>query len=102
MSPQSKPQLYIFNGSVWSTAPRLAIQELGYDLDNGFDVQTLVLLHGENFKPEYLKLAKNGTVPALVDLQGEVLDSTLVRLSSFPLRSVLDDAMTNFLGMGVS
>lgn len=47
-------------------------------------MQTLVLLEGDNFSPEYLKLQPSGTVPALVDLSGEVLDSTTVR--PFPRR----------------
>jgi glutathione S-transferase len=39
--------------------------------------QTLSLLDGENLSPAYLKVQPTGTVPALVDLQGEVLDSTI-------------------------
>lgn len=42
-----------------------------------FNAQTLSLLEGQNFAPAYLKIQPTGTVPALVDLQGEVLDSTV-------------------------
>jgi hypothetical protein len=35
----SPPLLNSFDGSAWAGAPRLAIEELGYDLEKDFDVK---------------------------------------------------------------
>jgi len=57
----SKPILYTFPLAVWPSAPHLALAELGIDAD--FSIVNLV--EGENFKPEFLKLNPNATIPTL-------------------------------------
>ncbi|CED82313.1 Thioredoxin-like fold [Phaffia rhodozyma] len=97
----AKPAFYFFEGSAWSTAPRLAIEELGYDLKKDLDLHSLPLGEGANFDPSYLKLAKEGTVPALVDLQGEVLDSTFkvvkYLVANSPKRITLEPSSPNVI-----
>ncbi|KAF8524230.1 hypothetical protein JB92DRAFT_2827121 [Gautieria morchelliformis] len=59
----SKPVLYVFAGSVWATAPQLALHELGY----GSEIveEPINLEEGANFHPNFLKLNPNGTLPTL-------------------------------------
>ncbi|KAH9985910.1 hypothetical protein BJV77DRAFT_1030743 [Russula vinacea] len=53
----SKPVLYTSPGSVWASAPHLALPELGIDAD----FSEVNLLEGANFNPEFLKLNPNAT-----------------------------------------
>lgn len=57
----SKPVLYTFPHAVWPSAPTLALAELGIDAD----LSHLNLFEGENFRPEFLKLNPNATLPTL-------------------------------------
>ncbi|PWN48282.1 hypothetical protein IE53DRAFT_370759 [Violaceomyces palustris] len=60
-----KATLYTFDGSVWASAPRLALIEKGYS-DYDLDVKVVDLIKGENFSPSYLRINSKGTVPTLV------------------------------------
>ncbi|KAA1475923.1 hypothetical protein DENSPDRAFT_883926 [Dentipellis sp. KUC8613] len=59
----SKPIFYTFPLSVWSAAPELALIEL--DLVDKVDKQVVDLLKGDNFKPDFIKLNPNATLPTL-------------------------------------
>lgn len=72
----TKPTFYTFDGSVWAEAPRLAIEELGWDLNKDFNVHTVVLVEGKNFEKEFLKVSPKGTVPVLKDLDGTIYPDT--------------------------
>ncbi|OXM82025.1 hypothetical protein C364_00132 [Cryptococcus neoformans Bt63] len=62
----NKIQLYQFEGSVWSNAPKLALEEGGLKKDKDVRWITINLPEGENFEPNYLKINPSGTVPTLV------------------------------------
>jgi len=68
------PKLYRFGLSVWSAVPELAVQELG--LASEVEQVTIDVVEGENFKPEFLKLNPNGTLPTLVTDDGKVFTNT--------------------------
>lgn len=65
MSEVPKATLYTFDGSVWASAPRLALVEKGYS-PSDVDVKTVDLVKAENFDPSYLRINSKGTVPTLV------------------------------------
>ncbi|KAL7421738.1 hypothetical protein Q5752_003509 [Cryptotrichosporon argae] len=73
----STPKLYEFAGSCWANAPKLALAEAGFK-DGAVELVTVNLAEGENFDPEYLKITKSGTVPALVVDGQTYTDSTTV------------------------
>ncbi|SNX87675.1 uncharacterized protein MEPE_06385 [Melanopsichium pennsylvanicum] len=60
-----KATLYTFDGSVWASAPRLALIEKGYS-SSDVDIKVVDLVKGENFDPSYLRINSKGTVPTLV------------------------------------
>ncbi|KDN38940.1 hypothetical protein K437DRAFT_239804 [Tilletiaria anomala UBC 951] len=60
-----RAQLYVFDGSVWASVPRIGLVEKGYS-PSDLDIKQVNLLKGENFAPSYLRLNPNGTVPTLV------------------------------------
>ncbi|KAJ9475305.1 Glutathione S-transferase [Pseudozyma hubeiensis] len=60
-----KATLYTFDGSVWASAPRLALVEKGYS-STDVDLKIVDLVKGENFDPSYLRINSKGTVPTLV------------------------------------
>lgn len=60
-----KATLYTFDGSVWASAPRLALVEKGYS-STDVDIKIVDLIKGENFDPSYLRINYKGTVPTLV------------------------------------
>ncbi|EPQ28052.1 uncharacterized protein PFL1_04379 [Pseudozyma flocculosa PF-1] len=64
-SAQPKAVLYTFDGSVWGSAPRLALVEKGY-ADQDLEIKIVDLAKGENFSPSYLRINAKGTVPSLV------------------------------------
>ncbi|EIM83342.1 uncharacterized protein STEHIDRAFT_62896 [Stereum hirsutum FP-91666 SS1] len=68
-----QPILYEFHKSVWSAAAELAYDEL--DMAGKVDRKVIDLRAGENFDPEYIKIAPNATIPALA-ADGKVYDST--------------------------
>ncbi|KAJ8469142.1 hypothetical protein ONZ45_g2335 [Pleurotus djamor] len=74
MAESSKPKLYTFGGSVWSAAPELAIRELGYSSDD-INTETVNLVLGENFKPSFIKINPNATLPTL-EAGGQVYTNT--------------------------
>ncbi|ODN82171.1 hypothetical protein, variant 2 [Cryptococcus amylolentus CBS 6039] len=59
-------QLYEFSGSVWSNAPKIAIEEGGFKKGQDYDYITINLAEGANFDPSYLKINPAGTVPTLI------------------------------------
>ncbi|KAG8714577.1 hypothetical protein FRC08_011725 [Ceratobasidium sp. 394] len=61
----AKPTLYVFGGSVWASAPGLALMELKYTPDN-VEEKIVNLLEGDNFEPEFLHLNILATLPTLV------------------------------------
>ncbi|KAF8508722.1 hypothetical protein BU17DRAFT_99541 [Hysterangium stoloniferum] len=64
MSTQDKkPVLYVFPASVWATAPLLAVHEL--DHADSIEIEHVNLAEGANFKPAFLKINPNGTLPTL-------------------------------------
>merc|ERR1712157_402708 len=65
MAAVPKATLYTFDGSVWASAPRLALVEKGY-ASTDLDLKIVDLLKGENFDPSFLRINSKGTVPALV------------------------------------
>lgn len=65
MSEVPKATLYTFDGSVWASAPRLALVEKGYSPQD-VDIKTVNLVQAENFDPSYLRINSKGTVPTLV------------------------------------
>ncbi|EST08609.1 Glutathione S-transferase, N-terminal [Kalmanozyma brasiliensis GHG001] len=65
MSEVPKATLYTFDGSVWASAPRLALVEKGY-ASSDIDIKTVDLVKAENFDPSYLRINSKGTVPTLV------------------------------------
>jgi len=71
----SKPVFYTFGGSVWAAVPELAIIELGYP-EGAIVKKTLNLVEGQNFKPDFLKINPNATLPTLV-ADGKVYGSTV-------------------------
>jgi len=60
----SKPVFYTFGGSVWAAAPELAILELGYEPD-AIDKRVVNLMEGENFKPSFIAINPNATLPTV-------------------------------------
>ncbi|KAL1951884.1 hypothetical protein VTO73DRAFT_1033 [Trametes versicolor] len=60
-----KAALYYYHGSVWASVPLLALEEKGYGSDE-VDLKEVDISKGENFKPSYLRLNPEGTVPTLV------------------------------------
>ncbi|SJX65343.1 uncharacterized protein SRS1_15614 [Sporisorium reilianum f. sp. reilianum] len=65
MSDVPKATLYTFDGSVWASAPRLALVEKGYAASD-VDIKIVNLVKAENFDPSYLRINSKGTVPTLV------------------------------------
>ncbi|CDS00306.1 uncharacterized protein SPSC_00789 [Sporisorium scitamineum] len=65
MSDVPKATLYTFDGSVWASAPRLALVEKGYSASD-VDLKIVNLVKAENFDPSYLRINSKGTVPTLV------------------------------------
>ncbi|PWY97111.1 hypothetical protein BCV70DRAFT_203164 [Testicularia cyperi] len=65
MTDVPKATLYTFDGSVWASAPRLALVEKGY-ADTDVDFKIVDLVKAENFDASYLRLNSKGTVPTLV------------------------------------
>ncbi|TYJ55926.1 hypothetical protein B9479_003310 [Cryptococcus floricola] len=59
-------QLYEFSGSVWSNAPKIAIEEGGFKKGQDYDYITINLAEGANFDPSYLKINPAGTIPTLI------------------------------------
>ncbi|KAF4572745.1 GST N-terminal domain-containing protein [Pleurotus pulmonarius] len=75
MSQQtSAPVLYTFGGSVWAAVPELALRELGYSSET-ISKQTVNLVLGENFKPDFVKINPNATLPTL-EADGKAYTST--------------------------
>ncbi|KAF7436997.1 hypothetical protein PC9H_003831 [Pleurotus ostreatus] len=74
MSQSSTPVLYTFGGSVWAAVPELALRELGYSSDT-ISKQTVNLVLGENFKPDFIKINPNATLPTL-EADGKAYTST--------------------------
>ncbi|KAN0063968.1 hypothetical protein ACQY0O_003574 [Thecaphora frezii] len=64
-SQPPKAVLYTFDGSVWGSAPRLALIEKGYAPED-LEIKIVDLTKGENFAPSYLRINAKGTVPSLV------------------------------------
>ncbi|KAI5122581.1 hypothetical protein M0805_004798 [Coniferiporia weirii] len=75
----SKPVLYTFGGSVWSAAPELALQELGYGSD-GVETKIINLVNGENFDPSFIKINPKATLPTLA-ANGKTYTSTVEVIS---------------------
>ena len=65
MAEVPKATLYTFDGSVWASAPRLALVEKGYSATD-VDLKIVDLVKAENFDPSYLRINSKGTVPTLV------------------------------------
>ncbi|CAL1695731.1 unnamed protein product [Somion occarium] len=63
--PIPKAALYYYKPSIWASVPLLALEEKGYGPDE-VDLKEVDLSKGENFKPQYLRLNPNATVPTLV------------------------------------
>lgn len=70
----TKPVLYVFGGSVWASAPTLAVSELKYP-PGAVEQKVVNLLEGENFTPEFLHVNIGATLPTLV-ADGKTLTST--------------------------
>ncbi|KAJ7642027.1 hypothetical protein FB45DRAFT_786155 [Roridomyces roridus] len=66
--------LYVFGYSLWATAAKITIMELGYS-EGEIRFKTVDLFKGENFAPAYLELNPNGTTPTL-EADGKVYTST--------------------------
>ncbi|KAI5897735.1 uncharacterized protein SCHCODRAFT_02744081 [Schizophyllum commune H4-8] len=66
--------LYTIPPSVWASAARLAIYELGYEDDVKF--KDVNLAQGENFHPEFLAKNPNGTLPTLETPEGTLTNTT--------------------------
>ncbi|QRV76215.1 glutathione S-transferase [Ceratobasidium sp. AG-Ba] len=60
----SKPTLYVFGGSVWASAPGLALIELKYTPEL-VEEKVVNLLEGDNFEPEFLRINISATLPTL-------------------------------------
>ncbi|KAL1748913.1 hypothetical protein HDZ31DRAFT_59799 [Schizophyllum fasciatum] len=80
----SKLTLYTFSGSVWASAPALAVLELGYG--DAVELKTVNLAEGENFRPEFLAKNPNGTLPTL-----ETPDKTLTSTTDV-IKYLVDNA----------
>lgn len=65
MTDVPKATLYTFDGSIWASAPRLALVEKGY-ASSDIDLKIVDLVKAENFDPSYLRINSKGTVPTLV------------------------------------
>ncbi|KAL1760852.1 hypothetical protein FB107DRAFT_269561 [Schizophyllum commune] len=73
----SKLVLYTIPQSVWASAARLAIYELGYE--DSVEFMDINLAEGENFLPEFLAKASpnpNGTLPTLQTPEGTLTNTT--------------------------
>ncbi|KAL1677670.1 hypothetical protein EV122DRAFT_278971 [Schizophyllum commune] len=73
----SKLVLYTIPQSVWASAARLAIYELGYE--DSVEFMDINLAKGENFLPEFLAKASpnpNGTLPTLQTPEGTLTSTT--------------------------
>ncbi|KAL1718388.1 hypothetical protein EV715DRAFT_291218 [Schizophyllum commune] len=75
----SKLVLYTIPQSVWTSAARLAIYELGYE--DSVEFMDINLAEGENFLPEFLAKASvfpnpNGTLPTLQTPEGTLTNTT--------------------------
>jgi len=71
----SKPVFYTFGGSVWAAVDELAIPELGYG-PNDIETKVVNLVQGENFKPSFLEINPNATLPTLT-ADGKTYASTI-------------------------
>ncbi|OBZ79908.1 hypothetical protein A0H81_00720 [Grifola frondosa] len=70
----AQPILYTFGLSIWSAAPELAIQELGYP-EGAIETKVVNLVEGANFVPDFLKINPKGTLPTLT-ADGKAYTST--------------------------
>ncbi|KAI0348609.1 hypothetical protein BDW22DRAFT_1437600 [Trametopsis cervina] len=61
------PTLYTFGLSVWGAVAELAVAELDVPVEQ----VSISVAEGENFKPEYLKINPEATVPSLVAEDGK-------------------------------
>lgn len=68
-----KASLYFYKGSVWSSAPLIALAEKGYGIDE-VDLKEVDLHKGENFFPSFLRLNPQATVPTLAVPLSTTLD----------------------------
>ncbi|KAI0263273.1 hypothetical protein BC834DRAFT_326378 [Gloeopeniophorella convolvens] len=68
----SKPVFYTFEYSIWATPARIAIVELGVDVET----KRVNLIEGENFDPEFVKINPNATIPSLTH-QGKAYTNTI-------------------------
>jgi len=71
----SQATLYTFGASVWAAVPELALAELGYT-DEQVASKVVNLAEGENFRPSFLKLNPNATLPTLQTADGKLYTST--------------------------
>ncbi|KAL7409646.1 hypothetical protein BDY24DRAFT_402531 [Mrakia frigida] len=60
-----KAILYWNPSSVWSTVPRLALLEKGYN-ESDVILKEVDISKGDNFSPSYLRINQHGTIPTLV------------------------------------
>jgi len=67
--------LYVFGGSVWASAPTLAVTELKY-APGAVEQKVVNLLEGENFTPEFLRVNIGATLPTLT-ADGKTYTSTV-------------------------
>lgn len=57
----TKPVVYTFGYSVWGAVAEIAVAELGVDVE----FKQVVLINGENFEPDFLKINPKATLPTL-------------------------------------
>ncbi|CEL00432.1 hypothetical protein ASPCAL00034 [Aspergillus calidoustus] len=60
-----KLTLYAFTGSQWAYVPLMGLRENGYGPDE-YEIVEIDLVTAQNFKPDYLQINPNGTVPSLI------------------------------------
>ncbi|KAI0263277.1 hypothetical protein BC834DRAFT_997855 [Gloeopeniophorella convolvens] len=68
----SKPVFYTLEHSIWCTPARIAIVELGVDVET----KRVNAIEGENFDPEFVKINPNATLPTLTH-QGKAYTNTI-------------------------
>jgi hypothetical protein len=74
VAPITKPTLFVFAGSVWASAPWLAVYVLG--LQDEVEIRHLDLLNGANFDPEFVKITPEASLPTIALPDGTVYGST--------------------------
>jgi glutathione S-transferase len=67
--------LYTFPASIWGAVGELALLDLEYPPDS-YEFKQIDLVNGHNFKPEFLKINPNATLPTLEGADGNVYKST--------------------------